>query len=145
MTKRAQSYVKTRAEVIALLRHHGITPTQQRVEIGRILFEGPQHVSAEQVLNRINPHHRGVVSKATVYNTLGLFVSKGLIHEVVVDASKRFYDTNLTPHHHLYHVEHGMLEDIGADQVEINRLPTLPKGVNITGVDVIIRVCKTTP
>ena len=128
-----------RHEVIALLRAHGITPTQQRVEIGCMLFGYHQHVSADQVLARLGDARRGA-SKATVYNTLGLFAEKGLLREVVVDPTKLFFDTNLKPHHHLYHSESGFLEDVDAADVTINRLPTLPGGVEVVGVDVIIRV-----
>lgn len=128
-----------RVAVIALLREHGITPTQQRVEIGCLLFGGHQHISADQVLTRLSGGRRGV-SKATVYNTLGLFAEKGLLREVVVDPTKMFFDTNLDPHHHLYHIESGVLEDIEAADVTINRMPTLPDALDVAGVDVIIRV-----
>lgn len=129
----------SRAGVISLLREHGVTPTQQRVEIGQLLFAEPQHFSAEQLLERLNAAG-GHVSKATVYNTLNLFVQKGLIREVVVDPNRLFYDSNLEPHHHFFHVDSGALEDVPAEQVGIERLPDLPEGTFIEGVDVIIRV-----
>ena len=130
---------KTRAEVIALLRDHGITPTQQRIEIGQILFGRTQHVSADSLMEEVNKG-RHTVSKATVYNTLGLFANKGLIREVIVDPTKLFYDTNLAPHHHIYHTDSGLLEDVHADDVTIDGLPDLPQGTRIEGVEVIIRV-----
>lgn len=139
MTVPFRSPARSRAEVIALLRAHDVTPTQQRVEIGRILFGCAQHVSAEQVLARLVDVDSNV-SKATVYNTLGLFAAKGLIREVVVDPSRLFYDTNLEPHHHFFHVDSGRLEDVAADQVSIGHLPSLPEGTEIDGVEVIIRV-----
>ena len=139
MTVPFNSPAKSRAEVIGLLREHGVTPTQQRVEIGQILFGCAQHVSAEHVLDRLRAVSSNV-SKATVYNTLGLFAEKGLIREVVVDPSRLFYDTNLEPHHHFFHVDSGTLEDVAADQITIDQLPQLPEGTEIDGVDVIIRV-----
>jgi Fur family iron response transcriptional regulator len=128
--------------VASRLRACGITPTQQRVRIGEALFAKPQHVSAEQVLSMVNKHHEEV-SKATVYNTLGLFAKKGLLHEVIIEANKVFYDTNLDKHHHLYHLDTGMLEDISASQVKIEQLPELPEGTILEDVDVIIRLRKT--
>ena len=139
MQPKIQNRAHTRAEVIALLRDHGITPTQQRVEIGQILFGHLQHVSAEKVLEMVNDEYN-TVSKATVYNTLGLFANKGLIREVIVDPTKLFYDTNLAPHHHIYHTDTGVLEDVHADNVKIEKLPNLPNGTHVEGVDVIIRV-----
>ena len=130
-----------RTEIVKRLRDCGITPTQQRVRIGEVLFASAQHVSAEQVLSMVN-RDQEEVSKATVYNTLGLFASKGLLHEVIIDPSKVFYDTNLDKHHHLYHMDSGTLEDISADQVKIDQLPELPKGTVLEDVDVIIRLRK---
>ena len=54
------------------LESRGITPTPQRVEIARILLARPQHLSAEQVLGALKERQLAV-SKATVYNPLGLF------------------------------------------------------------------------
>ena len=127
--------------VASRLRASGITPTQQRVRIGEALFSKAQHVSAEQVLSMVNKDH-DEVSKATVYNTLGLFAKKGLLHEVIIEANKVFYDTNLEKHHHLYHIDTGKLEDISANQVKIEQLPELPEGTVLEDVDVIIRLRK---
>jgi len=128
-----------RLPVIERLRSHGITPTQQRVEIAQVLFARHQHLSADQVLTQVNARDASV-SKATVYNTLGLFAEKGLVREVIVDPAKVFYDSNLDPHHHLFHMDSGTLEDIPVSQVNVDRLPDLPAGLSVEGVDVIIRV-----
>ncbi|MEJ2652950.1 MAG: transcriptional repressor [Gammaproteobacteria bacterium] len=80
------------------------------------------------------------VSKATVYNTLGLFAKEGLIREVIVDPTKVFYDPTTVPHHHFYNVDTGSLTDIDADTVVLESLPELPRGTTAAGVDVIIRV-----
>jgi Fur family iron response transcriptional regulator len=141
MNSSVPSSVAPSEEVVACLRKHGITPTQPRIEIGRVLFSGPQHVSADQVLARLSTSRRGV-SKATVYNTLGLFAEKGLLREVVVDPSKLFYDTNVSPHHHVFHTDTGRLEDVPVDQVHVTALPNLPEGVRMEGVDVVIRVSR---
>ncbi len=134
-----QVFPLNKDDVGALMQEHGITPTPQRVEIAQILFAKPQHLSAEQVLTQVN--ETGVhVSKATVYNTLGLFARKGLIREVIVDPAKVFYDPTTIPHHHFYNVDTGSLVDIDADSVELKSLPELPQGTTAAGVDVIIRV-----
>src|SRR3569623_3028447 len=89
-------------QVGALLRQHGISPTQQRVENASILFAQPQHLSAEQVLTLVNDGDQTRVSKATDYNTLGLIARKGMIREVIVDHTKLYYDPRTVPHNHLY-------------------------------------------
>lgn len=128
-----------RETVVRKLREHGITPTQQRVDIAAVLFERPQHVCADQVLAQVNAVE-SLVSKATVYNTLGLFAKKGLIREVLVDPTRLFYDSNMIPHHHMYHTDSGMLEDVAPGQVRLEALPEVPEGMVIEGVDVVIRV-----
>jgi len=132
---------ETREQVIERLKRHDITPTQQRVDIASILFAKPQHLSAEQVLEQVN-QQTAAVSKATVYNTLGLFASKGLVNEVIVDPTKIFYDSNTHAHYHFYHVDSGKLEDIPASAVTLDHLPELPPGTHQEGVDIIIRVNK---
>lgn len=122
-----------------LLARHDIAPTQQRRQIAQILFARPQHLSAEQVLERVN-QNGAVASKATVYNTLGLFARKGLVREVIVDPSKVFYDSNTAAHHHFYNIDTGLLQDIDSQELSLQGLPTLPEGVELDGVDVIVRV-----
>lgn len=128
-------------EITALLRAHGINPTAQRSEIARVLFSRGQHLSAEEVFNLVNvPAQRARVSKATVYNSLGLFAAKGLIREVIADPNKVFYDPNTSPHHHFYDEATGRLTDIDAVGVQISGLPPAPNGSSMAGVDVIVRL-----
>lgn len=126
-------------EIIRLLREHDITPTSQRVDIARALFSRQEHLSAEDVFLAVNGES-SKVSKATVYNTLGLFASHGLVREVIADPDRTFYDPNTLPHHHFYDTTTGALTDIPAEAVEISRLPALPDGVQMEGVDVVVRV-----
>ena len=141
MSKEATHY---RNQVIDRLKAAGVTPTQQRVEIAQILFRQPQHLSAEQVLSEVNVQS-AMVSKATVYNTLGLFAEKGLVREVIVDPTKVFYDSNIAEHHHFYNVDTGRLTDIDPTSVKVEALPQLPDGTVADGVDVIIRVRESSP
>ena len=116
-----------------------ITPTPQRVEIARILLARPQHLSAEQVLSVLKEGELAV-SKATVYNTLGLFAEKGLLREVIVDPSKVFYDSNCSEHHHFYDVDSCTLTDIDAGRVVVDGLPEVPEEKVVERIDVIVRV-----
>lgn len=126
-------------EIVAMLHEHGIKPTHQRIQIAGVLFAEPQHLSADQILEQVNARH-GYVSKATVYNTLGLFSRKGLIREVIIDPSKVFYDSTTHPHHHIYNVDTGKLMDLDQDAINILGLPVPPEGTVIDGVDVVVRV-----
>jgi len=134
-----EKFPLSRAEVIELMRAKGVNPTQQRVEIAQAMFAEPQHVSADQVLTMVNKQ-RALVSKATVYNTLGLFARKGLVREVIVDPSKAFYDPTMSPHHHFYNVDTGELMDVKHGELSLGELPVLPQGTVAETVDVVIRV-----
>lgn len=126
-------------EAAARLQEYDILPTQQRLQIARILLTGDQHLSADQVLDLVNAAGNRV-SKATVYNTLGLFARKGILREVIVDPSRVFYDTNNGPHHHFYNVDTGELSDIDATRIPVEQLPEAPDGTLVDGVEVVIRV-----
>ncbi|MCC7487844.1 MAG: transcriptional repressor [Burkholderiales bacterium] len=129
----------TREGLAGVLRAHGINPTRQRVEIAFALFTRAAHLSADQLLAIVNDRH-SETSKATVYNTLNLFVARKLIREVIVDPNKVFYDPNPAPHHHFYNVDSGELQDIEADAITISGLPALPEGMVTEEVDVIVRI-----
>ena len=128
----------TREAMAESLRSHGVTPTHQRIEIAHVLFERQEHLCADQILALVNARH-AETSKATVYNTLRLFLEKKLVRELVVDPSRVFYDPNTAPHHHFYDVVTGRLIDIPATAVRIEGLPDLPPGTVADGVEVIIR------
>ena len=128
-----------RQRVVQLLQMHDIVPTQQRVEIAQWLFARPQHLSAEQLMGMVG--EAGCrVSKATIYNTLGLFAGRGLVRELIVDPDRIFYDTTTREHHHFYNVDTGELTDIPDDELLIGRLPGMPEGAECEGVQVIIRI-----
>jgi len=75
-----------------------------------------------------------------VYNTLNLFVERGLVREVIAHPNKIFYDANTAPHYHFYDAETGELTDIPIDELAITRLPQLPEGTVTEGVDIVVRV-----
>lgn len=140
MSKTSKSTPRLAQEAAAaLLRKHGIAPTRQRTQIAAVLFAQPQHLSADQLLQLVNREDE-LVAKATIYNTLGLLVDRGLVREVVVERAKVFYDSNVGHHYHLYDVDSGELTDVDASKVEISGLPDLPEGTRLEGMDLVIRV-----
>src|SRR6266446_4772028 len=111
---------------------------RNRENIAQVLFTRREHLSADQVLKWVNSRY-AETSKATVYNTLKLFLERKLIRELVVDPAKIVYDPNTEPHHHLYDVVTGRLTDLPADNIRVVGLPPLPHGTVADGVDIIIR------
>jgi Fur family iron response transcriptional regulator len=131
----------SKQQVLEALKSAGVNPTSQRVEIGYVLFAQHAHLSAEEIMQRVNADY-AIVSKATVYNTLGLFVQHGLVREVIVEPGKVFYDSNVAPHHHYYYVDTGDLIDIPMQQVRLANLPQLPEDTELEEVDIVLRVRK---
>jgi Fur family iron response transcriptional regulator len=128
------------AEPIAQrLAARGIRPTAQRLRVAAMLLDAPKHLSAEQILSAL----KGVgsrVSKATVYNTLNLFVSRGLIRQVSIDGNRTWFDSNVDTHYHFHDLETGSLTDLPIPSVEFRRLPEPPAGMEVAGIDLVIRL-----
>jgi len=132
--------VQTIDDVMDMLRKTGLRPTRQRIDLGRLLFTGgDRHVTAEML------HAEAVkegmpVSLATVYNTLHQFTGCGLLREVAIEGSKTYFDTNISDHHHFYFERDGKLIDIHGEALAVVALPQAPEGMEITRVDVLIRL-----
>jgi len=137
---RRKSSEKTGEETTARLREAGLRPTRQRMELAGLLFrDGDRHMTAESL------HDEAVdagikVSLATVYNTLHQFTEAGLLRQVVVDAARSYFDTNIGDHQHFYCEDENRLIDIPGDSIAVAGVPTPPKGTQIERVDVVIRV-----
>jgi len=129
--------------LMAVLRMAGLRPTRQRIALAELLFAGRhRHVSAEEL--HAEAERAGTrVSLATIYNTLHQFREAGLLREVTVDASRSYFDTDTSDHHHFYIEDERRIVDIPADAVVIASLPEPPEGMTITHVDVVVRVKKT--
>jgi Fur family iron response transcriptional regulator len=119
----------------------GIRPTAQRVRIASLLLCEPQHLSAEQILASLRASGARV-SKATVYNTLNLFASHGLIRQLSVDGTRAWFDSNVDAHYHFHDLTSGALIDVPVPDVEFSRLPPPPPGTEVDGIDLVIRLRK---
>ncbi len=119
----------------------GIRPTAQRMQIASLLLAAPQHLSAEQILACLRATGARV-SKATVYNTLNLFASRGLIRQLCVDGARAWFDSNIGPHYHFHDLDSGRLIDVPIPDVQFSRLPPPPPGMEMAGIDLVIRLRK---
>lgn len=128
-----------RAQIAGLLERVGVKPTSQRLRIAEVLMRSPCHLTAEQILTGVR---RGGdrVSKATVYNTLKLLVDAGLIRQIHLQADRCVYDSTRAEHHHFHDVGTGELIDIRPEDVAFARLPALPEGTELAGVEVVLRI-----
>ena len=121
----------------------GLRPTRQRLALATVLIgDGrDRHVTAESLHASVQLHGDSV-SLATVYNTLKAFCDAGLMQEVTVDGSKSYFDTKTHDHPHFFWENEGRLTDAPANQLDIAELPEAPEGMEISKVDVVIRLRK---
>lgn len=128
------------AAAAARLKKAGLRPTRQRVELARLLFQDmDRHVTAENLAEE--GVRAGIkVSLATVYNTLHQFQAAGLLRQVIVDASRSYFDTNTGDHQHFFLEDEGLLIDIPGEQIAVSGVPIAPPGLCVDRVDVVVRV-----
>ncbi|MET0067039.1 MAG: transcriptional repressor [Candidatus Thiodiazotropha sp.] len=131
-------------DINALLISRGVNLTRQRRVIADVLFARNQHITADQLFDAVT-RAGGRVSKATVYNTLGLFVRKGLVREIFIDATRTFYDSNTSQHHHFYNVDTGELTDMNEKVAPHFIDQDLPQGTVLEVMDLVIRVKNKSP
>ncbi len=132
-------HMGTDSEVKSRLMACGIRLTEQRRRIAGLLLSAPQHLSAEQIAEALR-RDGARVSKATVYNTLNLFAAHGLIRQLSVDGDCAWFDSNIGPHYHFRDEQTGALQDIGLTDVQFSRLPEPPEGMEVAGIDLVIRL-----
>jgi Fur family transcriptional regulator, peroxide stress response regulator len=81
-------------------RNIGLKLTPQRIAVLEYLENNNEHPSAETVYANV-ARKFPTMSFATVYNTLAALREKGFLLELTIDADKRRYDPDTTPHNHL--------------------------------------------
>ena len=118
-----------------------LRPTRQRLALATLLVgDGVnRHVTAESLYaaSASSPER---VSLATVYNTLRAFCAAGLMNEVVVDGARSYFDTRMDDHPHFYWEDSHSLTDVPAGALQISGLPDAPQGMQVSRVDVVIRL-----
>lgn len=125
------------------LQEKGLRPTRQRLALATLLVgDGKdRHVTAES-LHAASRESGDPVSLATVYNTLRAFCEAGLLSEIAMDGNKSYFDTRVDDHPHFFWEDSGDLTDAPKEQLAFERLPDLPEGMEISKVDVVIRLRK---
>ena len=124
---------------IDFLKMNDITPTKQRVELAELIFKENQHFTAAELIE-IAAKSGLEISQATIYNTLCLFEKKNILKTIDLQNDCKFYDTNLTPHHHVYNTSTNLLTDIKEEEINFSKLPDIPKSLVIEKTEVLIKV-----
>ncbi len=133
----------TEQKALYRFKEAGLKITPQRMAIFRILEGNTAHPSADDI-------HREIVksfpntSLATVYNTLASLQELGLIRELTIEADRRHFDPDATPHHHIICSRCRRIEDISEELPQMTGLPgSVKKRYRLTGYSVEFHgVCK---
>jgi Fe2+ or Zn2+ uptake regulation protein len=128
--------------VVARLLEKGLRPSAQRVAIASYVLATDHHPTADEIwqaTSKVLP----VLSRATVYNTLRLFVDHGLLRELVLRQGQRVYDPNLDEHHHFIDEETGRIYDLPLETVDVSATPEIP-GFQVRRVTVTLHGRKRT-
>jgi Fe2+ or Zn2+ uptake regulation protein len=121
---------------VTILQNHGIQPSVQRVAVADYVLQTVEHPSADLVWNRVKARVP-YISRATVYNTLNLFVEKGLLRALTLAEDSVVFDPNVERHHHLVDEESGTIHDIPWDKVQVCNIEAL-KGFEIHDYQVVM-------
>jgi len=126
-----------KTDIAELLRGNGIQPSAQRVAIARYVLRTNSHPTADHVWTKVRGDFP-YVSRATVYNTLSLFVKKGLLRHHLVDEVGAVFDPRTERHHHFVDEETGEIYDIPWEGLEVSGLDSL-SDMEITEYVVLVR------
>lgn len=124
-------------EETSVLKDFGINPSAQRVAVAQYVLHTDEHPSADEVWTRVRkrfPH----VSRATVYNTLNLFVEKGLLRQFVLTEGRLVFDSKTDDHHHFIDEDSGKIHDVPWDAVKVSIVSMLD-GFEVREYQVVMR------
>jgi len=119
------------------LRQSGIQPSTQRVAVAEYVLATDAHPSAEKVWEEVKARVP-TISRATVYNTLNLFVRKGLLRQLQLAEGRVGFDPNVEPHHHFIDEATGLVHDVPWDALEVRRVEAL-RGLEVREYQVVLR------
>lgn len=106
------------------LRDSGIQPSAQRVAVGDYVLHTHEHPSADLVWKRVRERFPWI-SRATVYNTLNLFVDKGLLQRLNLSEDSIVFDPVTETHHHFIDEKTGAIHDVEWDRVQVCNIESL--------------------
>jgi Fur family peroxide stress response transcriptional regulator len=96
------------------LAEKNIKPSFHRIKVLEYLMVNKNHPTVEQIyssLKKLFP----TLSKATIYNSLNLFVEKGLVQPITIEETEIRYDSTVESHGHFKCECCGKIYDFGID------------------------------
>ncbi len=98
-------------ETKKLLKEKGINPSIQRIRILKCLMGNKDHPTAKDIYKKIS-REIPTLSKTTVYNTVKLFIDKGILKLIRIKEGEARYDIKSYVHPHFMCKKCGNLYDL---------------------------------
>jgi Fur family transcriptional regulator, iron response regulator len=124
-------------DTVTVLRDKDIQPSAQRVAVADYVLYTEEHPSADRVWTRVRKRFPQI-SRATVYNTLHLFVERGLLRELHLAEDSVVFDPRTETHHHFIDEESGAIHDVPWDKVQVCNIESL-REFEINDYQVVMR------
>jgi len=124
-------------QLLQALRRHGIQPTAQRLAVARFVLDADSHPTADQIWEKVR-QRSPTLSRATVYNTLNLFVEKGLLRTQAVREGALVFDPRIARHHHFIDEQTGAIHDVPWEAVKVTGEKSL-QGYEVRDYQVVMR------
>ncbi len=109
--------------------------TPQKIEIFTYLTSTMTHPSAEKIWKEVQDVFP-TISFATVYKNLKKFKELGFIREIEMKDGIARYDADMTPHHHVIHLDSKRIWDVQPEEIGNFKTPQLAKQFKIESVSV---------
>ena len=101
------------------LKEHGIKPSYQRIHIFEYLLGTISHPTVD-IITKALISDIPTLSKTTVYNTLKLFMEKGIVNIINIENNETRYDADISMHGHFKCKKCGQVYDFKIDSENLN-------------------------
>jgi len=127
---------------IEKLRSSGLRPTKQRIKICETLFDRKDtfHFTINNLNNLLKKNNKKKISLATIYNTVHAFKNKGYLKEVLINTDKRYFDTNVSDHHHLFDESKNELIDLKNTDIGNIKIKKNFLGKKIKSLEILVKI-----
>jgi len=106
-------------KVFNKLAEKNIKPSFHRIKVLEYLMVNKNHPTVEQIYSNLKKLFP-TLSKATIYNSLNLFIEKGLVQPLAIEETELRYDSTLESHGHFKCEGCGSIYDF---EIDIDSIP----------------------
>ncbi|MCX7771909.1 MAG: transcriptional repressor [Clostridia bacterium] len=125
-------------DIAQYLQDHHVKPSYPRVRILEYMLEKRNHPTVDMIYSELSKE-LPTLSRTTVYNTVDLFLEKGLVQLIGIDEQETRYDADITAHAHFRCDQCGKILDLrltgeaqaiqGMEQLKVREVQIYLKGL----------------